>query len=236
MIRFETIPVVDLKAGEVVHARAGERDRYLPIRSPLAESSGPRAIVAGLLSLAPFRCVYIADLDAIEGRGDHREVVADLAARHRGLEIWVDGGFAGVDAAARAAQTGATPVLGSESWRDGDGLAAAVTRLGPGRCVLSLDFRGERFVGPPGFDTQADLWPERVIAMTLSRVGSGSGPDFARLAEIAGLAGPRRVFAAGGVRGRDDLRQLAANGIAGALVATALHDGRLSREALAEFT
>jgi len=37
------------------------------------------------------------------------------------------------------------------------------------------------------------------------------------------------------VRGREDLVLLATMGFAGALVATALHDGRLSREALAAF-
>ena len=235
MHRFEIVPVLDLKAGQVVHARAGERDRYFPIRTPLAAGSAPQDVLAGLLALAPFRSVYIADLDAIEGRGDHRRIIADLAARHRGVEFWLDGGFATCEAAASVAEIGATPVLGSESWRDAGALAAAIRHLGARRCVLSLDYRGERFVGPPDVDTKSDAWPDRLIAMTLSRVGTGSGPDVDRLATIAAVARGRRLFAAGGVRGRDDLRSLADRGVAGALVATALHDGRLSREALAEF-
>jgi phosphoribosylformimino-5-aminoimidazole carboxamide ribotide isomerase len=44
---------------------------------------------------------------------------------------------------------------------------------------------------------------------------------------------PRAVFAAGGVRGEADIVALEEAGIAGALVATALHDGRLSSAALA---
>jgi phosphoribosylformimino-5-aminoimidazole carboxamide ribotide isomerase len=36
------------------------------------------------------------------------------------------------------------------------------------------------------------------------------------------------VFAGGGIRGFDDLARLAAAGCAGALVASALHDGALS--------
>ncbi len=234
MIRFEIVPVLDLKGGQVVHARAGERDRYLPIRSALADGSAPEAILAGLLALAPFRCVYIADLDAIEGRGDHLSLIAELSSRHRGIEMWIDGGFADLAAAARLAGIGATPVLGSESWRDAESLGAAISRLGPRHCVLSLDYRGDRFVGPPDLDAEPGLWPDRVIVMTLSRVGTGRGPDLARLDAIGRAAGRRLVFAAGGVRGRDDIETLASRGLAGVLVATALHDGRLTRESLAE--
>lgn len=233
MIPFEIVPVLDLKAGRVVHARAGERDKYAPIRSNLADGSDPDAILDGLLRLAPFRCVYIADLDAIEARGDHWATIASLASRRR-IEFWVDGGFADVKAASRAADRGAVPVLGTESWRDGEHLAAAIARLGPDRCVLSLDYRGDRFMGPAGFDTSAALWPGRLIVMTLSRVGTGSGPDLARLNAVGRIAGARRLYAAGGVRGTDDLRALAAGGFAGVLVATALHDGRLTSAALAE--
>jgi len=235
MASFDIVPVLDLKAGQVVHARAGERDRYLPIRSALAPGSEPAAILGGLLALAPFRCVYIADLDAIEGRGDHRDLIEDLLDRNRGLDIWVDAGFADADAAAEIADLGATPVLGSESWRDGDRLVSALARLGSWRCVLSLDYRGDKFVGPAGFDAHTALWPERVIVMTLGRVGTGSGPDLARLDAVSRTAEARRVFAAGGVRGVQDIRALAERRLAGVLVATALHDGRLSREALAEF-
>ena len=233
---FEIVPVLDLKSGRVVHARAGERDKYAPVRSALTDSSDPQAVLDSLLALSPFRCVYIADLDAIEGRGDHRPVVAALVSQYPGIDVWIDGGFTNLDAAASAAGAGATPVLGTESWSHGEALAAAIRHLGPDGCVLSLDYRGDRFVGPVAFDARPELWPDRLIAMTLSRVGTGSGPDFARLEAIGHQAGTRRLYAAGGVRGADDLRALAGQRIAGVLVATALHDGRLTRAALAEIT
>ena len=64
--------------------------------------------------------------------------------------------------------------------------------------------------------------------MTLARVGSGSGPDLKRLAAIQAVASGRRVFAAGGMRNVADLLALKEAGIAGALVASCLHDGRLT--------
>ncbi len=98
--------------------------------------------------------------------------------------------------------------------------------------MLSLDFRGERFLGPEAVATRPELWPDRVIVMTLSRVGSGAGPDLARLDEVQRRAGQRHIFAAGGVRDAGDIARLNELGIAGALVATALHDGRLDRATL----
>ena len=73
------IPVVDLMGGVVVRATAGRRDAYRPIISPLAASSAPCDIVAGFLRLHPFTVVYVADLDAILGRGDNISAARSLA-------------------------------------------------------------------------------------------------------------------------------------------------------------
>jgi len=227
--RFSVIPVLDLKAGETVHARAGDRARYMPISTPLASSSAPEAVLAGLMTLAPFRRVYIADLDAIAGQGGNRAAVEALARAHPEMELWLDAG------GRSAAGARIRPVIGSESLAALDELAPHAGGAGDAEPVLSLDYRGEDFVGPPGLAESPERWPENIIVMTLARVGTSSGPDFARLAAIKGLAGARAVWAAGGVRGDADLERLAAMDLAGVLVATALHDGRLSREALATF-
>jgi phosphoribosylformimino-5-aminoimidazole carboxamide ribotide isomerase len=63
--------------------------------------------------------------------------------------------------------------------------------------------------------------------MTLARVGSGAGPDLVRLASIQSIAGDREIYAAGGVRNADDLRALKDAAVSGALIATALHEGRI---------
>ena len=138
------IPVLDLMGGQVVRARAGRRDEYRPLRSVLCGSSRPEAVVEGLLALYPFRRFYIADLDAILGRGDHRAALESLQRAHPALEWWVDAGFADVAAAASWRRGGLRrPVLGSES------LAEAPARGDyPDGSVLSLDYRGKDFLGP----------------------------------------------------------------------------------------
>ena len=95
--------------------------------------------------------------------------------------------------------------------------------------MLSLDFRGDAFQGPEEILTESKLWPRRVIVMTLSRVGSGAGPDLPQLAAIKTIAGDREIYAAGGVRDLADLSALKTVGAAGALIASALHDGRVGK-------
>ena len=228
---FEIIPVIDLMGGVVVHARAGERERYRPLAgSRLCDGAEPAEVVAGLLALHPFRRLYIADLDAIAKRGGHGEAVAALSARFPGRELWVDAGVADVPSLAAVECRGARAVIGSESQRD----AALLAK--PGRAVLSLDRRGAERLDPAGLFDRPELWPEDLIVMTLSRVGSGLGPDLEALADVLARAPGRRIWAAGGVRGPDDLLELRRIGCAGVLVATALHDGRLDAAALIRAT
>ncbi len=228
---MHVIPVIDLKGGAVVRARLGRRETYAPIETPLAATSAPFDIVAGLLALHPFRTIYAADLDAIERRGDHADNLQALGAAFPQVAFWVDAGVA--DAAQARAWLSRCErhilVLGSESLKDEAPLAAL---KGEERMILSLDFSGDRFLGPPAVLAAPELWTPRVIAMTLGRVGGDAGPDFDRLASLR-RAGGAALYAAGGVRGPDDLAALARLGVAGALVASALHDGRLTARELA---
>jgi len=227
---MEVVPVIDLKGGEVVHARGGRRDEYRPIETPLSSTSKPSDVVAGLLRLFPFRRIYVADLDAIERVGDHASVLAGLAKAWPELEFWVDNGVAEVNhAAGWLAETVACLVIGSESQNSPDLVQSLC--MNP-RVVLSLDFRGDVFQGPPAILADAALWPSRVIVMTLAQVGSGAGPDLSRVEQIARQGAGRQVYAAGGVRDAQDLRLATRAGAAGALVATALHGGKLGAEEL----
>lgn len=220
------IPVIDLKGGDVVRAQRGMRHLYAPIETPLSPTSRPADIVAGFLALHDFREIYIADLDAIEARGNHSAAIQALEAAFPTVTFWLDAGIG--DATEARACLGAYRgdlVLGSETLRD----AAALAALGSDpRLLLSLDFRAAAYQGPAELYNDARLWPARVIVMSLARVGSQAGPDLDRLQEFVAKAADRHsVYAAGGLRGAEDLAALAAAGVCGVLVASALHDGRL---------
>jgi phosphoribosylformimino-5-aminoimidazole carboxamide ribotide isomerase len=229
---LEVIPVIDLKGDMVVRARKGERHLYAPIATPLSPTSRPADVVAGFLALHAFGTIYVADLDAIEGRGTHSGLIAELEAAFPEVRFWVDCGIAtGAEASTWLAAHRGDLVLGSESLCDA-GLMARLPRLP--RSILSLDFRSEEFQGDARLAEDEALWPARLIVMTLTRVGSGAGPDFDRLLEIRAKTAERRaIYAAGGVRGPEDLRLLEKAGVAGVLVASALHDGRIGAQHLA---
>ena len=231
---MDIIPVLDVAHGQVVHAVEGKRTAYRPIETPLANSTQPADLAHGLRALFPFRKIYVADLDGIEGRGRNTRLVPSLSQVLPHTEIWIDAGT-GSRGAARAVLAApiATLVVGSESlenarvWHD-------IVAEAPLRTVLSLDFRGNEFMGPEALLDDPTLWPARVIVMTLDRVGSGGGPGVARLQEIASRAGSRRVYAAGGIRNRADLDRIRAAGAAGALVASALHAQKITAGDLKE--
>jgi phosphoribosylformimino-5-aminoimidazole carboxamide ribotide isomerase len=224
--RMEVIPVLDLKDHVVVHARMGQRGQYRPIETPLSPTSRPIDVTGGLLSLYPFTTIYIADLDAIMGAGDNTSTLTELRKAFPDLTFWVDNGVADRSGAQHwlDADLGHL-VLGSETQQD----AALVRSLSRDhRIILSLDYRGDAFVGPQALLSETAAWPNRVIAMTLAQVGSAMGPDWQRLSTIKRYSAEKLVYAAGGVRNVDDLAALAHIGVAGALVASCLHNGKLA--------
>jgi phosphoribosylformimino-5-aminoimidazole carboxamide ribotide isomerase len=223
---MEIIPAIDLRDGTVVHARMGRRDEYRPLQTPLAASSDPVDVTRGLLSLHPFMTFYVADLDAIERRGDNRPVLLRLKSAFPQLTFWVDNGIGDRDEAEHWLDAGLGHlVIGSETQADA-GLIRSFA--GDKRIALSLDFMQDSFRGPAPLLADTASWPRQIIVMTLARVGSRAGPDLERLSAICDSADGRAVYAAGGVRDAADLVALQRAGAAGALVASCLHDGRLT--------
>lgn len=220
------IPVIDLAQGRVVHARRGRRDDYQPVRSKLCRSCKPTDVIAGLLRLHTFSTLYIADLDAIRGLDDQSSVLQKLRDRFPDLDIWID---PGINTRTRYHQwqqlaLGST-VVGSETLSD-SGLLQN-TLAADTDTVLSLDFNADRLLGPPDLLERPEHWPRRAIVMCLDRVGSNEGPDTERMQQLHRKSPRSELFAAGGVRDLDDLLQLRQLGMAGALLASALHDGRI---------
>jgi phosphoribosylformimino-5-aminoimidazole carboxamide ribotide isomerase len=230
----EVIPVIDLRAGEVVHARRGERASYRPVQSQLCRGSAPVEVVAGLRAVHPFATLYIADLDAIQGRGDNGASIREIRRRFPALRLWVDNGLADGDACRNwLAQGLGALVLGSEAQHDHAILQDLSGDDARRDLILSLDYKDDRFLGPPALLSATALWPARLIVMTLSRVGSGGGPDLELLRRWRAEAPAKKIFAAGGVRGGEDLLALADCDVSGVLVATALHERKIGRAEIA---
>jgi phosphoribosylformimino-5-aminoimidazole carboxamide ribotide isomerase len=228
------VPVIDLMGGQVVHARRGDRSNYRPLESALVASSDPVEVVAALLAAAPFPAIYAADLDAILQRGGHRDALLEIADRFPALTLWVDAGFATAAQLRPWLKSQRTvPVLGSESLASLDDLAQLLAAAPD--AILSLDTRGEQPLGPALLFSEPQRWPQRVVVMTLDRVGAGQGPALPRLRATLEQAPGRKIIAAGGVRNSADLEMLEAMGVHAVLIASAIHDGTLDRATLGRF-
>lgn len=221
--------------GRVVQGLRGERERYRAVRSDLVGGSDPKAVAEAVLRLCGGTSVYLADLDALSGAGDHLDVVHDLQ-RHLGAEPWVDAGVYDAEAASRLLDAGAARVIvGTETLTSLDALRELRLVLPGAQTLVSMDIGMHGVISRcpalaglrplAALESLAAEEVDEVILLALPHVGTGAGPDLETL-RAARAAYPRlRLIAGGGVRGPDDLRALAAAGADGVLLATALHRG-----------
>jgi phosphoribosylformimino-5-aminoimidazole carboxamide ribotide isomerase len=246
---MRVIPVIDLMGGQVVRGVAGRRSEYRPVVSRIAADARPATVARAFVEQFGFETAYVADLEAImRGQADVAGWQQIAAA---GLAIWLDAGIGDLGSAERATQqldragVAARLVIGMESLESADQLTRIGQRCGENPPLFSLDMQGGLLV------TQIASWKKSapleiveqalsagirdIIVLDLADVGTGSGTrtlDLCR--EIRGKSGVRTLIAGGGVRGPADLAALADAGCDAALVASALHDGRLTVEEIGE--
>lgn len=234
---MRVLGVLDLLNGRAVHARAGARERYEPVRAAAGasiEAGDALAIARTYRNRLGLSDVYAADLDAITGRDAQDTLVAALSGI---APLWLDAGVSSLDRARRTLALGvARVVVGLETLGSWEALRAICSGVGSDRVTFSLDLRdGEPLASgagqlpdPAGCAARAaDAGVQSIIVIDLARVGTGAGLDMDLIARVREAAPDAMLLAGGGVRGFDDLRRLAAAGCDGVLVATALLDGRL---------
>lgn len=222
---MKLIPVIDLMAGRAVWARPGERDSYAPLATSLCSDGNPTKLARLFAEEFGSDTLYVADLDAISGTGDNLQTVRSISSELPHLQLWTDAGLRDRESLEVFNRIWpGRPIMGSETLTDTDALQAATAY----EAILSLDYRGTQLLGPPDLTEQPERWPRDLILMSLARVGSGQGPELDLLVRLRDLAPDRRLHAAGGVRGEADLQRLAEAGAAGVLLASALHDGRIT--------
>lgn len=227
--------VVDILGGGVVRGVQGQRETYAPIQSRLTRSTAPDDIAQALHDNFGLKHFYIADLDAIVHQKDPDwNLLESWSAR--GWNVWADIGVTGPDSFTTWPNIpGILAVIGTESWMGNPDKLLGVAHP---PLVLSLDSKNGALWGEGAsqYSSPADCleaWNSLSIPdllwMDLGKVGAYQGPT--RGAEIGFARKPgRRIHAAGGVRGPEDLVQLEQDGFDGVLIASALHDGRLDSQ------
>jgi phosphoribosylformimino-5-aminoimidazole carboxamide ribotide isomerase len=215
------IPVIDIQNGIVVHGIAGNRANYLPLKSVWTESTDPLEVAQKLWDLYAPPAVYIADLDAISGKRPNTALYEALIRRD--IHFWLDAGPAGLDIPS-------TRTIHALEW-------LKEFQAEEDTAIFSLDLRN-------GFPLRADpRWPEdpleiafraveagyrELLLLDLVRVGTGLGLNTEPLAQKLRNKYPAlRLMLGGGIRSHEDINRLEPLGLAGVLVASALHDGSI---------
>jgi phosphoribosylformimino-5-aminoimidazole carboxamide ribotide isomerase len=240
---MQIIPVIDLLNGIVVHAKKGNRQHYQAITSKLTSSSEPLDIVAALLMLHPFEQLYIADLNAIQkltnanasSESNNFDVIKSIQHHYPNLTIWVDAGISNMADFNLWSTLNVKLIFGSENFSSIEQYLT-LHQASNAQQVLSLDFMPNGYQGPLALLQNTSYWPQDVIVMSLAHVGANQGANLTLLENIKQNASHFNLYAAGGVRGIEDLHTLKSMGIHGALMATALHEKQLSHQHLSSLT
>lgn len=250
---MQIIPVLDLAGGVAVHAQAGDRSRYAPLISDLVpdRTGDALAVLRAFHDVLGVHECYVADLDAIQGGALQRSLIRELAQFNTGFAgaLLVDAGTSQPGGALEVLSCGASEVVvGLETLQAFSDLAAIVGAVGPTRLVFSLDLRLGNPVLHPAMQDASGVGPDALslaaqataagvatlLVLDLGRIGTGCGVDLGLLATLRRRFPRVRLLAGGGVLTRRDLERMRDVGCDAALVASALHTGRVSASDLSE--
>jgi phosphoribosyl isomerase A len=220
------LPAVDVAGGAAVRlvqgAAGSETDYCDPLEAALAwQRDGAEWI-------------HLVDLDAAFGRGDNRELLADVV-RSVDVAVELSGGIRDDDSLRAALATGAARVnLGTAALESPDWVRAAIAEHG-GKIAVGLDVRGTTLAARGWTQDGGDLWQTlarldadgcaRYVVTDVHRDGTLTGPNLQLLQDVC-VRTNAAVVASGGVSSLDDLRAIAALGtVEGAIVGKALYAG-----------
>jgi phosphoribosylformimino-5-aminoimidazole carboxamide ribotide isomerase len=227
---FTPIPAVDIRGGRCVRLVQGDFARETQYANDPAE-------MARHWQAAGARRLHVVDLDgARDGVRANADVIRRLV-RSVEVPVQVGGGIRSLDTARALLSEGADRVIvGTTAAEHPETLSAWVDALGAERLIVGVDAR-EGHVLTRGWLSATDVsvvslcrtlaaaGVGRVIYTDVARDGLLGGPDIPGTREIARVL---RVIGSGGVSTVEHLRGLAEAGAEGAIVGTALYEGRLN--------
>ena len=228
---FRIVFVLDIYNRTVVHAQGGNRQNYQPIHksSVLCNTSKPIEVIDAINP----KEVYIADLNILQGIGEHDTNFNDIRAVLQKVKTMLDPGISSLSDIGDTLSLASSVILGTET-ASLDTISRAASEF-PGRVNVSIDIKNGRILtrdpdmpNDPieviGMLNNMDI--RDIIILDMDRVGTSSGVDAQFLSTIAASSN-HDVLLGGGVKDMSDIESLKDIGLKGALVATALHNGKI---------
>jgi len=235
----EIIPAIDIRGGNCVQLVQGDYGRERVFGDdPVA--------MAQRWATEGARRLHVVDLDAAyEGRPVNDAIVARIL-QALAIPVQVSGGARDAETIARWVDAGAgRVVIGTLAVEQPDAVGAAIARHGADRIAVAVDARGGK-AAVKGWretsETPVDAFILSMIARgarhfiytDIDRDGMLEHPGFEALAPLLALFAEQpdaSLIYSGGITTVDDLVRLADYGVAGAIVGTALYDGRIDLRA-----
>jgi 1-(5-phosphoribosyl)-5-[(5-phosphoribosylamino)methylideneamino] imidazole-4-carboxamide isomerase/N-(5'phosphoribosyl)anthranilate isomerase len=230
---LELLPAVDIAGGQavqLVQGVAGSEKRFGdPVQAALNwQERGARWI-------------HLVDLDAAFGRGHNRALLAQIVGT-LDIDVEMSGGIRDDESLSAAMATGCRRVnIGTAALEQPAWCAEAIGAYGD-RVAVGLDVRGRTLAargwtqdGGDLFEVLARLDGEgcaRYVVTDVNKDGMLAGPNLELLRSVC-AATDRPVVASGGITELSDLAallELAPEGVEGAIVGTALYEGRFTLE------
>jgi phosphoribosyl isomerase A len=230
---LELLPAVDVagaQAVQLVQGVAGSEKRF---GDPVEAALNWQARGA--------EWVHLVDLDAAFGRGHNRELLARIVGTVD-IAVEMSGGIRDDESLEAALATGCRRVnIGTAALEQPEWCAKAIAEHGD-RVAVGLDVRGRTLAARGWTKEGGDLYDvltrldsegcARYVVTDVNRDGMLQGPNLELLRSVC-AATERPVVASGGITGLADLAALQAlvpEGVEGAIIATALYEGRFTLE------
>ena len=231
--RLELLPAVDIAGGQAVQLVQGVAGSEKRFGDPVEAALNWQKRGA--------EWIHLVDLDAAFGRGHNRALLAQIVAT-LDIKVEMSGGIRDDESLEAAMSTGCRRVnIGTAALESPEWCATAIASYGD-RVAVGLDVRGRTLAargwtqdGGDLYDVLARLDAEgcaRYVVTDVNKDGMLQGPNLDLLRAVCAVT-DRPVVASGGITELADLEALAAlvpEGVEGAIVGTALYEGRFTLE------
>lgn len=225
---IEIIPVLDLMSGMAVSGKSGDRSNYKPLKTVYSPSSNPVEIARNLKQHGATR-IYIADLDAIAGKGSNHDTIKKI---NRIIPVMLDAGANDVNKVDNLLNVTNNIIVATETLKSFKDLDEIFNTYSARELIISIDFNEGRIVSKkPDLsfkkfkDKLIDLKPNEIILLDISGVGTRRGFNQQLLSEMEGWEDS--LILGGGIK-LDDINILKKRGVTKYLLGSILHAGQIN--------
>ena len=231
--RLELLPAVDIADGQAVQLVQGVAGSEKRFGDPVEAALNWQRRGA--------EWIHLVDLDAAFGRGHNRDLLATIVGT-LDIKVEMSGGIRDDESLAAAMATGCRRVnIGTAALEQPEWCAAAIAGYGE-RVAVGLDVRGRTLAARGWTRDGGDLYEvlsrldgegcARYVVTDVTKDGMLEGPNLELLRDVC-AATDRPVVASGGITELADLEALqglVGDGVEGAIIGTALYEGRFTLE------